>query len=80
LYERRLRAAGKITDGEIDAIDDELVDTMADAVAFAEASPQPRVESRFEDVLAAIPVEKMASSPPYSSALEPAGRDGIIGK
>jgi TPP-dependent pyruvate/acetoin dehydrogenase alpha subunit len=52
LFEEKLRGLGLITDGDIKAIEDEVAAAVADAVQFADASPDPDPSELTTDVYA----------------------------
>ena len=59
LYELRLREAGLLTEEQMQAMQEQVNQEMDDALAQADADPQPALEDRFEDVL----VEKYPYQP-----------------
>jgi len=52
LYEVRLREKGLITDDQIEQLQDEVAEEVAEAVKQADADPHPPLEDRFDDILA----------------------------
>jgi pyruvate dehydrogenase E1 component alpha subunit len=52
LFEEKLRGLGLIADGDIKAIEDEVAAVVADAVQFADASPDPDPSELTTDVYA----------------------------
>src|SRR4051794_28648010 len=52
LYEVRLREKGLITDEQIEQLQDEVAEEIAEAVKQADADPHPPLEDRFNDALA----------------------------
>jgi pyruvate dehydrogenase E1 component alpha subunit len=59
VYEVRLREKGLLTDEQSDAMEEEVVQVVNDAVKQADADPHPDLGERFEDVLAEqYPFEK----------------------
>ncbi len=48
----------KVPPGEIDQVDDEVKQVIAEAVEFAEASPFPDNDAIYEDIYASIPAER----------------------
>ncbi len=51
LLRRHMEEAGEIDDAAYEALDTELKAVVEDALAFADASPEPPLEALFEDVL-----------------------------
>ena len=47
----RMEAAGRLTEAEYQAVDEACKQAADESVRFAEESPEPALESRFEDVL-----------------------------
>jgi pyruvate dehydrogenase E1 component alpha subunit len=52
IYEVRLRDHGLLTDEQSDAMEDEVSEIVADAVKQADADPHPKLQERFDDILA----------------------------
>jgi pyruvate dehydrogenase E1 component alpha subunit len=63
----RLEAAGQIDRATLDAIDAEVRAIVAEAIRFADASPDPAAESLFEDVYA-VPYGPYRPGPAYARA------------
>jgi pyruvate dehydrogenase E1 component alpha subunit len=51
LLKARMLAAGEITEADVAAIEQEIKATVQDSWDFADASPEPPLESLYEDVL-----------------------------
>lgn len=51
LYERRLREKGLLSEQQFQEMKDSVAEQIAEAFEKAEADPNPRLESRFEDAL-----------------------------
>jgi pyruvate dehydrogenase E1 component alpha subunit len=59
LYEVRLREKGLLTEEQIDSMQEEVAQVVADAVKQADEDPQPDLNERFDDILAEkYPLEK----------------------
>ena len=59
LYEVRLRDKGLLTEEQIESMQEEVSQIVADAVKQADADPQPDLNDRFDDILAEkYPLEK----------------------
>ena len=54
LYGVRLREKGVLTEQQIEAMNEEVGNVVAEAVAQADADPHPPLEDRFNDILAEI--------------------------
>jgi pyruvate dehydrogenase E1 component alpha subunit len=52
LYETRLKTAGLVNDEQIAKFDEEITKIVNESVAFAESSPHPDLDDRFDDILA----------------------------
>jgi pyruvate dehydrogenase E1 component alpha subunit len=52
IYRRNLTEKEIATEDELDAIDDEVEAEVRDAVQFAESSPEPELETLFDDIYA----------------------------
>jgi pyruvate dehydrogenase E1 component alpha subunit len=70
LLRRHMADAGEIDDAAFDALDAELKAIVEDALAFADASPEPPLEALYEDVLVdtEIGVEQTDESPAHQEA------------
>ena len=62
LWGKRLMEQERFTQGELDALDREVLAQMEDAVAFVEQSPDPPVESLYEDVYVRSPYVHMKTA------------------
>jgi pyruvate dehydrogenase E1 component alpha subunit len=51
LFEEKLREAKAITDEDIKAMEDRVAQVVQDAVAFADASPEPSLDELYTDVM-----------------------------
>ena len=51
LLRRHMQEAGEIDDAAYEKLDTEIKAIVEDALAFADASPEPPLEALFEDVL-----------------------------
>lgn len=51
LLEAKMKAAGEISDAQIDGMEKEIAAVVQDAWDFADASPEPPLEALYEDVL-----------------------------
>ncbi|MDE3053876.1 MAG: pyruvate dehydrogenase (acetyl-transferring) E1 component subunit alpha [Gemmatimonadota bacterium] len=60
LFRRHLQEIGALTDAEYQKLDDELRAAVQDAWDFADQSPEPPLETLFEDVLVETPSDAMA--------------------
>jgi pyruvate dehydrogenase E1 component alpha subunit len=59
LYSNRLKEKGLITDQQLEGMEEEVADTVSNAITQAEADPHPPLEDRFNDILAErYPLEK----------------------
>ena len=59
VYERRLRDQGLLDDAQMQAMEQEVRETVDDAVRFADASPHPDLSELYSDVLSEkYPLEK----------------------
>lgn len=52
LYELRLREKGKLSDEQVDELQEQVSREVEEAIRQADADPHPALESRFDDVLA----------------------------
>jgi len=62
LWGKRLMEQERFTQGELDALDKDVLAQMEDAVAFVEQSPDPPVESLYEDVYVRSPYVHMKTA------------------
>ena len=62
LWGKRLMEQERFTQGELDALDREVLAQMEDAVAFVEQSPDPPLESLYEDVYVRSPYVHMKTA------------------
>ena len=62
LWGKRLMEQEQFTQGELDALDREVLAQMEDAVAFVEQSPDPPLESLYEDVYVRSPYVHMKTA------------------
>jgi pyruvate dehydrogenase E1 component alpha subunit len=73
LWGRRLTEQERVTQSELDALDKEVVAQMDDAVRFVEESPDPPVESMYEDVYVRSPYINMKAAekdPAWKAAIK----------
>jgi pyruvate dehydrogenase E1 component alpha subunit len=70
LLRRHMQEAGEIDDAAYEALDTDLKAVVEDALAFADASPEPPLEALFEDVLVEteIGAEQTDESPTHQEA------------
>ena len=52
LYSSRLKDKGFINDEQLEAMEEEVADSVSKAIDQAEADPHPALEDRFNDILA----------------------------
>src|SRR5438128_277903 len=71
LWGKRLMEQERFTQAELDVLDKEVLAQMDDAVAFVEQSPDPPVESLFEDVYVRSPYihQKAEKDPAWRAAI-----------
>jgi len=62
LWGKRLMEQERFTQAELDAVDKEVLAQMEDAVAFVESSPDPPVETMYEDVYVRSPYINMKAA------------------
>jgi pyruvate dehydrogenase E1 component subunit alpha len=62
LFRKRMQEAGELGDADYDALDAELKGVVQDAWDFADASPEPPLESLYEDVLVETTSTAMAEA------------------
>jgi pyruvate dehydrogenase E1 component alpha subunit len=73
LWGKRLMEQERVTQAELDALDREVVAQMDDAVRFVEESPDPPVESMYEDVYVRSPYINMKAAekdPAWKAAIK----------
>ena len=73
LWGKRLMEQERVTQAELDALDKEVVAQMDDAVRFVEESPDPPVESMYEDVYVRSPYINMKAAekdPAWKAAIK----------
>ena len=62
LWGKRLMEQERFTQADLDAVDKEVLAQMEDAVAFVESSPDPPVETMYEDVYVRSPYINMKAA------------------
>jgi TPP-dependent pyruvate/acetoin dehydrogenase alpha subunit len=62
LWGKRLMEQERVTQAELDALDREVIAQMDDAVRFVEESPEPAVETMYEDVYVRSPYINMKAA------------------
>ena len=62
LWGKRLIEQERFTQADLDAVDKEVLARMEETVAFVEASPEPPVESMYEDVYVRSPYINMKAA------------------
>jgi pyruvate dehydrogenase E1 component subunit alpha len=62
LWGKRLMEQERFTQADLDAVDKDVLAQMEDAVAFVESSPDPPVESMYEDVYVRSPYINMKAA------------------